>query len=143
MWSDTILNAERVFILRILVWGGLSMLAGTALLLATILAPRMRGGLLRAFGAVCAIAGALELAIAGVGYATMGLRDVGGAARLERMAWLELGLWFGLAALGVTLAIAGWRLSRSVRAVGSGLAITMHALALTFIDLQLISVITR
>jgi len=147
VWSDVLQHAERMHLLRLCLWGALSTLAGTTVLVLG----RQRSAFLRSFGWVCGLFGVLELLIAGAAYRGTPLRDIAGATRLDRMAWLQLGLFLGLAAVGVTLA-ASPRVMRMradpssdtmLPAVGAGMAITLHGLALTILQLLLIADISR
>src|SRR6266487_1018285 len=107
MWADTLLSAERAHVMRLLVWGGGSMLAGTALL-AWLYVGRRRSALLEHFGIQTAAWGAAVLVP----------RDLAAATRLDRLLWLNLGLDAGFALVGITLAVAGWRLGRRYGVMG-------------------------
>src|SRR2546423_3838075 len=112
MWSDTLLRAEQLHLLRLLSWGALSVIAGTALLVFALV--RGRGSLLiQRFAVVCGSIGALELAAGMIGYRALAPRDVSGAARLDRFSWFALGLALGLAAAGMTLALGARHLARN------------------------------
>jgi hypothetical protein len=56
---------------------------------------------------------------------------------------LNVGLDGGYILVGITLAVAGWRLSRALGAVGAGIGITMQGFALIVIDLALAARIYR
>ncbi len=79
------------------------------------------------------------------------MRDITGATRLDRVAWLQLGLFVGLVAVGVTLAVSPRVMKMRqdpspdamLPAVGAGLAITLHGLALATLQLLLIAQISR
>ena len=79
------------------------------------------------------------------------MRDISGATRLDRLSWFQLGLFVGLAAIGVTLALTS-RVMRvrsdvasdtSLPNVGTGVAIALHGLALVTLQLLLIADISR
>jgi hypothetical protein len=107
--------------------------------------------LLRRFGLLCALLGAIELIVGAVGYRNVALRDVSGAARLDRLAWLQLGLYLGVAGVGATLAVTTHRWSRradlpvqkALPILGAGLAILLHGLGLATLALFLIADISR
>ena len=65
------------------------------------------------------------------------------ATRLDRLLWLNIGLDGGYVLAGVTLAAVGWRLARSLGAVGAGLGIVVQGLALGVLDLLLATQISR
>jgi uncharacterized protein DUF6992 len=147
VWSDVLQHAERLHLLRLGSWGALSILAGTTLL--------VLGGqgspFLRRFGWVCGILGSLELVVAAAAYRGIPLRDLSGATRLDRLAWLQLGLFLGLAAVGVTLAGSSHVMKGREHAspdtlppaMGAGLAIALHGLALSTLQLLIIADISR
>ena len=149
MWADVLQNAEKLYLLRLGSWGALATLAGTAVLVIAQ-GPR-RSEFLRRFGLLCAICGVLELVIAFVAYRAVPLRDISGATRLDRLAWLQLGLFVGVAAVGVTLAVTS-RVMRvravassdaSMPIIGTGVAVALHGLALATLQLLLIAKISR
>ncbi|MDB4877302.1 MAG: putative rane protein [Gemmatimonadetes bacterium] len=82
-------------------------------------------------------------AIAGLGWYGAQLRDVSGAARLERLLWMNIGLDAGYVAVGAVLALSAWMIARKIAAVGAGVGIVVQGLALLLIDLQFASVISR
>ena len=58
------------------------------------------------------------------------LRDVSGAARLERLLWMNIGLDAGYVAMGVALACAAWVLgAQRLAGVGAGVGIIVQGLA--------------
>lgn len=142
MWADTLLQLERTHLLRLFAWGATCVLVGT-LLLATLAATRRRSPLLSHFGIQTAAWGAIVLGIAAWAWRGLALRDLGGATRLDRLLWLNIGLDAGYACVGVTLAIVGWRLARSHALVGAGIAILVQGLALALLDLQLVGAIAK
>jgi hypothetical protein len=150
MWSDVIQRGEQLYYLRVFFWGALSSVLGTALLVFTL--TQSRGSpIIRRFAATCAILGAAELLIAIVGYRSVGLRDLSGATRLDRFAWLQLGLCIGIAGMGVAMSLAGRSIAagagssreKTLAFVGAGIAVTLHGLALATLALLLIAAISR
>jgi hypothetical protein len=142
MFADTLLSAERVHLLRVMIWGAASVVAGTAVLVALI-SRRQSSPLLRAFGAVCVLLGGLELLCAGWRYHRVALRDYAAAVHLDRMIWFELGVCIAGACAGVVVAILAWRLARRFAPVGAGLAVSTHALAVAVLASQLARVLSR
>jgi hypothetical protein len=142
MWADTLLAAERAHLIRLSVWGGASLLVGSALL--GLL--RMRGhrsSLLDQFGIQTAAWGALILARALAGLQHLELRDLAGATRLDHFLWLNIGLDTGYVMVGVTLLVLGWRMKQRLGLVGAGLAVMMQGSALALLDLVLASQVSR
>ena len=142
MWADTILAAERQHLLRLLLWAGLSIVAATAVA-STVTIRRARSPLLAHFAAQMAVWGAIVGASAGVRLRGLVLRDLSGAARLERMIWLNVGLDAGYVLAGAVLALSAWILVRKMAAVGAGVAIIVQGLALLLINLQFAAVVSR
>jgi hypothetical protein len=139
MWSDTLLLAERAHLMRLAAWGAGSVLAGTAV----VALLRRQSALLKHFGVQTAAWGLVAIAIVLLSWRDLAMRDVVGAARLERLIWLGAGLALGLAAAGGTLAVAGWRIGKRLDAVGAGIAIVAQGLALALLELHFASVLTR
>lgn len=142
MWADTLLAVERAHVVRLLAWGGGSMLAGTALL-AWLRAGRRRSALLEHFGIQTAAWGAVVLALAAFAGRSLALRDLASATRLDRFVWLNIGLDVGYLLVGATLALVGWRGVRRLGLVGAGLAVMLQGSALALLDLLLAVRIAR
>lgn len=142
MFADSLLAAERGHLIRLAIWGALSLLIGTGVW-ATIARRGARSPLLTHFAIQTAAWGAVDLAICAVAWPSLALRDLAGAISLDRFLWFNIGLDAGYVAVGVTLAIVGWRLSRSLALVGAGIGVIVQGLALALLDLLLASMITR
>jgi hypothetical protein len=127
---------------RLLVWGGASLLIG-ALVLA-IPALRNAGSLLlRRFALATMVWGGGEVVLSALLWRAMELRDVGGATRYANMLWLDLGLSAGISLAGVALAGAAWRLGRHEGAAGAGLALTVQGLALAVLHARTLAALER
>ncbi len=142
MWADTLLAAERAHVIRLLVWGGGSLVAGTALL-AWLRAGRRRSALLEHFGLQTAAWGAVELSLGLILRGSLAVRDLSGATRLDRFLWLNVGLDGGYLLVGATLVVTGWSLGRRMGMVGAGIAVVLQGIALALLDLVLASQISR
>jgi hypothetical protein len=142
MWADTLLAAERVHVIQLLVWGSGSILVGTALL-AWLYAGRRRSTLLEQFGIQTVAWGVVEVALGAIARASLGTRDLQAATRLDRWLWLNVGLESGYVLVGLTLVVTGWMLGRRVGLVGAGLAVVVQGTALMLLDLLLASQISR
>ena len=88
----------------------------------TIAVRRRRSPLLSAFALQMAAWGVVIGAIAAFEWHGLHLRDVSGAARLERLLWMNIGLDAGFVAMGCVLAGAAWMLARrcAARRCGDG-----------------------
>lgn len=142
MWADTLLRAEQQHLLRLLFWAGLSIIAASCVA-AMIAVRRVRSPLLAQFAAQTAIWGFVLGVIVAIEWHNVRLRDVSGAARLERLLWMNIGFDAGYVAVGVALASCAWFLARRVGIVGAGIGIVVQGLALLLIDLQFAAVISR
>ena len=141
MWADTLLRAEQLHLLRVLAWGALTVLVGTALTVAGSM-PRGRGSILRPLGAPLAGLGVVEVVAAGAMYRAAALTDAAGAVRLQNLAWLQLGLFAGCAAAGVLLAVVS-RAARLPRASGAGVALAVHGAALVALTAAFVPAVSR
>lgn len=150
IWADVVLQIERLYLLRLLFWAATSTVAGTALLVLTMALGR-GSILIRRFAAVCALLGTLELIAGVIGYRRLALRDLAAATRLERFAWLQLGLYIGLVAVGATICALGRLVATRTAAnrdlvlpmMGSGIAVALHGLALATLELLLLAALSR
>jgi hypothetical protein len=150
MWSDVVLQIERVHLLRLLFWGGASTVAGTGLLVIAYTQGHA-SAVIRRFALVCALFGGWELILGAVDYHELALRDLSGATRLERLAWMELGLFLGMIGVGATMAIVaravGPRVTDSAESalpwMGAGIAVVLHGAALATLELLLLAALSR
>jgi hypothetical protein len=142
MWADTLLALERAHLLRLVLWGGASVLAGSALL-ASLRLRGQRSSLLDHFGIQTTLWGAIDLMLALSGLWRLELRDLAGATRLDRFLWLNVGLDAGYVMVGLTLLVFGWRAPQRPGLVGAGLAVIVQGSALALLDLVLAGQITR
>ena len=104
---------------------------------------RQSSALLDHFAIQTAAWGVIDLALAANGLRTLVLRDLGGATRLDRFLWLNIGLDGGYVMVGLALLVAGWRLDRRPGLIGAGLGITVQGTALAILDVGLASQISR
>lgn len=142
MWADTLLSAQRAHVLRLLLWGATSVLAGTGVVAWLRMGAR-RSPLLYHFGVQTAGWGMVDAAIAGAGWANLGARDLAGATRLDRILWLNVGLDVGYVLVGLTLVTVGLRLGRRYGLIGAGLGVIVQGAALALLDLVLAAQISR
>ena len=142
MWADTLLAAERAHLIRLIVWGGASVLVGSTLLGLMRLRAH-RSALLEHFGIQTMAWGAIELVLALTGFQRLELRDLASATRLDRFLWLNIGLDVGYVMVGMTLIVLGWRMVRRLGPVGAGMAVVVQGSALALLDLVLANQISR
>ena len=142
MFADSLLRAEQMHLFRLLVWGGASVLAGTLVVVAMAWR-RPATTLLRQFGLQMIAWGALEVIYVAVVWHGLGLRDLAGATRLDRMMWFNLGLDVGAAGIGAALVLTGWSKDRRIGVVGAGMAVILQSAALFLINARLVALISR
>jgi hypothetical protein len=142
VWADTLLYAERQHLLRLLLWAGLSILGATGVA-ATMSARRVRSPFLSHFAIQMALWGAVIATIAAFEWHGAHLRDLSGAARLERLLWINVGLDMGYVGIGGALAGCAWLTAKRMAGVGAGTGIAVQGLALLLIDLQFASIVSR
>jgi hypothetical protein len=140
MWADTLQTLEQQHFLRLLVWGGASVLIGAAVLVGFRLA-RTKAPLATHFAAQCVLWGAAVLLWAALNYQNVPLRDYEAAASLARTLWLLIALEAGAIVLGITFAFFGWAFGRRIGSVGTGAGVVVQAGALLFLDLTLVRAI--
>lgn len=142
MFADTLLRAQQLHLLRLLAWGGGSVVAGTTVLIILrwrdVLAP-----LLQYFAFQLIGWGAVELACVNWMYRGLTMLDVSGATHLDRMVWLNLGLDLGTVAVGGSIALLGWWFGRRLPAVGTGIGIVLQGAALFLINARFAAAIFR
>lgn len=143
MWSDSLFIAERNHLLRLIAWGAVCVLSGTALLIPVILRRGGRWPLLSHFAIQTAAWGGVELVLAVWWLRSVAYRDLASYTRLDRGLWMGVGLDVGCVAMGATLALAGWWMGRRMGAVGAGLAILIQGLALVTLHASMLGVLAR
>lgn len=142
MWADTLQALERAHLLRLGVWGALSMLAGTAML-AWLRVGARESALLRHFAMQVSAWGVVLVAIAAGFWARIEPRDLSSATRLDRFLWLNIGLDVGYVLVGATLLVCGWKLGKRLGLVGAAIGILVQGSALLLLDLLLAAQISR
>lgn len=142
MWADTLLDAERVYAVRMLAWAALSVVAATGLL-AFLAGRRLTLPVLKHFALQVGFWGLVAGVVAGLQWRALQLRDVAGATRLDRLMWFRLGLDVGLIGAGAVLVGSSRALGRSLAGMGAGAGLAFQGAALLLIDLQLVAAIAR
>lgn len=142
MWSDTLLAAERSHLIRVAVWAVTSMVIGTSFV-AIITVRRVAAPIALWFAIQTAVWGSAELIISAARWFALSMRDVSGAARLDRFTWLAIGLDIGIVGVGVAAALIAWRFKRHPGVFGGGLGVVVQGLGLLVLDLTFASILTR
>lgn len=142
MWADTFLRAEQQHVISLLLWGALTILSATVIGV-TLTVQHRASPLLAQFATQLALWGLLAAVVAGIEWHGIHVRDAGGATRVERLAWMRIGFDVGIVGMGTTLAAAAGIFGRKLGAIGAGVAIVLHGLALFAIDVQFASGVSR
>lgn len=141
MWSDTLLAAERAYLLRVALWAASSILVGT-IIAVVVTVRRINAPIVTRFATQALGWGIVELAIVAVAWRALGMRDVSAATRLDRVTWFNAGLDVGIVAVGITVVVAGWT-GRRFGFVGAGLGVVVQGLALLVLNLTFLSILER
>lgn len=142
MWSDTLLAAERGHLLRVVIWAVTSAALGTTVV-TIVVGRRMSAPIALWFAIQTLVWGSVELLIAAARWSALSMRDVSGAARLDRLTWFAIGLDVGIIIVGVTVVVIAWRSARNLRAIGGGLGVVAQGLGLLVLDLTFASILAR
>lgn len=143
-WADSLLALERLFYLKVIVWGALSILGGSGII-TWLLVTRTESPLLRRFAHVTLGSG-VSAAVGGFWMRhASDLRDLTAAISLDRWLWFGVGLSTGLVLTGFVLAAGGARASAQWRPglVGAGIAVIVQGLAFALLLLQLSAGVVR
>ena len=142
MWADSFLRAEQQHALLLLLWSGLSVLGGTAIAL-LLVAQHRASILLASFAKQLALWGLAIAVIVALERHGLRVRDVASATRVERLLWMRIGFDVGIVGMGTILTIAGRRLAPRRGAVGAGIAIAVHGMALFIVDAHFASMVSN
>jgi hypothetical protein len=142
MWSDTLLAAERSYLIRVVIWAVMSAVLGTTFV--TIIAGRRMSAPIALWFAIQTLVwGSVELIVAAARWSALSMRDVSGATRLDRLIWFTIGIDVGIIAAGVTAVLMAWRFTRNLPAFGGGLGVVVQGLGLLVLDLTFASILAR
>jgi uncharacterized protein DUF6992 len=142
VWADTVLNAERQYVARLLVWAALSIIAATVIAV-MLAARRIKSPVLKHFALQLGGWGFVLGLVGAMAWQGLHLRDLAGATRLERVTWMRVGFDVGVIGMGAVLAGASRWFGRSLAGMGAGAGMAMQGVALLVIDLQLVSAVSR
>jgi hypothetical protein len=142
MWSDTLLAAERSYLIRVVIWSVTSAVLGTTFV-AIIAGRRMSAPIALWFAIQTLVWGSVELIVAAARWSALSMRDVSGATRLDRLTWFAIGIDAGIVAAGITAVLMARRLTRNLGAVGGGLGVVVQGLGLLVLDLTFASILAR
>jgi hypothetical protein len=142
-WADSLLALERLFFLKLAVWGALSVIVGTGLL---ALARRdgQRSSLLSSLALTLITAGSIELIAALLCRHGARLRDLGAATSLDRALWMVAGIALGWTSAAVLIgARSRSRMPAASAIMGMATAIAVHGAAIAILALQLAFALVR
>jgi len=136
MFADAVLQLERVYLERLILWGAVSIVAGTAVL-AALAAWRSRSPLLSHFARQTIVWGLGAVMVGALRWPTLALRDLASATRLDRFLWFDAGLAVGVIAVGVALSLIALKLGQRQGLLGAALAVMVQGAALFAIHARL------
>jgi hypothetical protein len=143
VWSSDVLFAlERGHLVQLALWSGASGVLG-AIVLGILIVRRVQAPLVEHFALQMLLWGAAELTLAMLWWRELAARDAAGAARLLFALRLAVGAEVACIALGATLAIAGWTLTRRLALLGAGAAVVVQGAALLVLDAALLMRVAR
>jgi hypothetical protein len=142
VWADSVLNAERQYVARLLAWAALSIIAATVIAV-MLAARRIKSPVLKHFALQLGGWGFVLGLIGTMAWQGLHLRDLAGATRLERVTWMRVGFDAGVIGMGAVLAGASRWFGRSLAGMGAGAGLALQGAALLVIDLQLVSAVSR
>jgi hypothetical protein len=129
MLADSVMQLERAYLERLIMWGGVSIIAGTAVM-ATLTVWRARSPLLTHFALQNVLWGVGACVVGAVRWRVIPLRDLASATRLDQLLWFNAGLDVGIVAVGVALTIAALKLGPRQGLAGAALALIVQGAAL-------------
>jgi len=139
VWSsDTLFALEQRHLAQLALWSGASFALGM-LLLVLLRACRAEAPLVTHFALQMTLWGAGELLLTALWWRELAARDFAGAVRLTSYLRLAIGAEVGCLALGATLAVAGWTLTRKLAVLGAGAAVVVQCAALLALDTWLLA----
>jgi hypothetical protein len=138
MFADTLLQLERAYLEGLMLWGVASVIAGTAVI-ALVTVRRVQSPLLTHFALQTLLWGSGALAVGAVRWHAVRIRDLAGAAELDRFLWLGAGLDIGIIAVGFVLAAAAVNFGRRYAALGAAIAIVVQGSALFALQTRLMA----
>ena len=141
-WADSLLALERAFLLRVVIWGGISILIGTALV-TWLSVKNLESALVRGFARHSIAWGGMAVVAAALSSRGLALRDLAGATALDRRVWFGIGLSLGCAAAGALLARVAFGFGGRFELVGAGLAMGVQGSALGLLALQFAMALVR
>ena len=142
MWSDTLLAAERVHLIRLFLWAAGSAVLGT-LIMAVLTFRRIAAPILAGFAIQALAWGVAEFVLVTTSWQILEMRDVSAATRLDRLTWFTAGLDVGLTGVGLAIAVLGWMHGRRLATVGAGLGMLAHGMGLLVLQLTFASALAR
>lgn len=129
MFADSVMQLERAYLERLIMWGGVSIIAGTAVM-AMLAVWHTRSPLLKHFALQNLLWGIGAFVVGAIRWRSIPLRDLTSATRLDQLLWFNAGLDVGIAAVGVALTVAALKLGPRQGLAGAALALVVQGAAL-------------
>jgi hypothetical protein len=129
MFADSVRQLERAYLERLIMWGGVSIVAGTAVMV-MLAAWHVRSALLKHFALQNLLWGVGAFLVGAVRSRSVPLRDLASATRLDQLLWFNAGLDVGIVAVGVVLTVAALKLGPRQGLAGAALGLIVQGAAL-------------
>jgi hypothetical protein len=137
MFADALMQLERAYLERLMLWGVASVIVGTAVLAALAIG-RGRSSLLTHFAWQTILWGMGAFAVGTLRWRVIPLRDLASATQLDRSLWFDAGLDIGVIAVGAVLVATALNFGRRQGLLGAGLAIILQGATLLATHARLI-----
>jgi len=138
MFADTLIQFERAYLERLVLWGTVSIVVGTAVL-AVLAVRRVRSPLLAHFAVQTMLWGAGALAVGLLHLRTLAMRDLAAATQLDRFLWFAAGLDLGVISVGIVLAVASVKFGPRPGPLGAALGVIVQGAGLFAAHARLLS----
>lgn len=145
-WADSVQLLEKLYLLQLMVWGGLATVLGTAML---ALARRREATatLLGAFAVTLAGVGAVIVVLAAWARQGVALRDHASVIALDRALWAVVGATAAIALSSLAQVALATRTQQrtagEARSAAAHVAVMLHAIAVAVLSGQLAMAVVR
>lgn len=147
-WADSVQLLEKLYLLQLMIWGGLSTMLGTAML-AWARRREATATLLGAFAMTLAGVGAVILVLAAWARQGVALREHASVIALDRALWAAVGAAAAIALSSLakvalsTRTRTRQRTAGDTRSAAAHVALVLHAIAVAVLSGQLAMAVVR
>jgi hypothetical protein len=145
-WADSVQLLEKLYLLQLMLWGGLATTTGTAML-AYARRQEPTASLVSTFGVTLAGVGAVILGLAAWARQAVTLRDHASVITLDRALWAVVGAAATIAIASLARTALSLRLPHrtedDARSAAAHSAIALHATAVALLSCRLATALVR